>query len=226
MPAIDRSVVADVPMFAGLPSGDVDDILREARAVRYAKGAAVFEQGAEADAFFVLLHGHLRVEKTSPQGHQIVVRYVSAGEVFGVAQALELKHYPATAIAAVESVVLCWPAAAWPRLTAKFPALATSTLQTVGRRLQDTQARVMEMSGEQASRAQNRWWCRNRFPDQSAGHRRDDRDDAAHGQPHPQCLGQSGYRGRRTPADCAARRSRSVRTGRGPFAARCGHLRV
>jgi CRP-like cAMP-binding protein len=136
-------------MFAGLPAGDVDDILREARAIRYAKGSAVFEQGAEADSFFVLLHGHLRVEKTSPQGHQIVVRYVSAGEVFGVAPALALKHYPATAIAAVDSVVLCWPAAAWPRLTAKFPALAASTLQTLGRRLQDTQARVMEMSGEQ-----------------------------------------------------------------------------
>jgi CRP/FNR family transcriptional regulator, nitrogen oxide reductase regulator len=149
MPAIDRSVVADIPMFAGLPAGDVDDILREARAIRYAKGSAVFEQGAEADSFFVLLHGHLRVEKTSPQGHQIVVRYVSAGEVFGVAPALALKHYPATAIAAVDSVVLCWPAAAWPRLTAKFPALAASTLQTLGRRLQDTQARVMEMSGEQ-----------------------------------------------------------------------------
>jgi CRP/FNR family transcriptional regulator, nitrogen oxide reductase regulator len=149
MPALDRSVAANIPMFAGFPPGDVDDILREARAVRCAKGDAVFEQGAEADSFFVLLHGHLRVEKTSPQGHQIVVRYVSAGEAFGVAQALALKHYPATAIAAVESVVLCWPAASWPRLTAKFPALAASTLQTVGRRLQDTQARVMEMSSEQ-----------------------------------------------------------------------------
>jgi CRP-like cAMP-binding protein len=149
MPAIDRSVVAKIAMFAGLTSGDLDDILREARAVRFAKGAAVFEQGADADSFFLLLHGHLRVEQTSPQGHQIVVRYVSAGEVFGVAQALALKHYPATAIAAVESVVLCWPAATWPRLIAKYPALAASTLQTVGRRLQDTQARVMEMSGEQ-----------------------------------------------------------------------------
>ena len=149
MPALDRSVAANIPMFAGFPPGDVDDILREARAVRCAKGDAVFEQGAEADSFFVLLHGHLRVEKTSPQGHQIVVRYVSAGEAFGVAQALALKYYPATAIAAVESVVLSWPAASWPRLTAKFPALAASTLQTVGRRLQDTQARVMEMSSEQ-----------------------------------------------------------------------------
>jgi CRP/FNR family transcriptional regulator, nitrogen oxide reductase regulator len=149
MPAIDRSVVSDLPLFVGLEACDIDEILREGRAVRYPRDAAVFEQGADADSFFVLLHGHLRVEKTTPQGHQIVVRYVSPGEIFGVAQALALPHYPATAVAAVDSVALCWPAVAWPRLTARFPSLAANALQTVGRRLQDTQARVMEMSSEQ-----------------------------------------------------------------------------
>src|SRR5262249_14380348 len=97
----------------------------------------------------VLLHGHLRVEKTTPQGHQIVVRYVSPGEIFGVAQALGLKTYPATAVAAVDSVALCWPSAAWPRLAAKFPSLTVNALRTVGSRLQETQARVLEMSSEQ-----------------------------------------------------------------------------
>jgi CRP/FNR family transcriptional regulator, nitrogen oxide reductase regulator len=149
MPVIDRSIVADLSLFAGLAPGDIDEILREARSVRYPRDTAVFEQGADAQSFFLLLHGHLRVEKTAPQGHQIVVRYVSPGEIFGVAQALALPHYPATAVAAVDSVALCWPAAAWPRLTTRFPSLAANALQTVGRRLQDTQARVMEMSSEQ-----------------------------------------------------------------------------
>jgi len=66
MPAIDRSVVADVPLFSGLTPGDLDEVLRDARSVRYAKDTAVFEQGAAAESFFVLLHGHLRVEKTTP----------------------------------------------------------------------------------------------------------------------------------------------------------------
>src|SRR5581483_11363622 len=149
MPAIDRSVVANIPLFSGLAPGGLDEILREAHSVRYAKGTAVFEQGAEAGSVVVLLHGHLRVEKTTPQGHQIVVRYVSPGEVFGVAQALALQRYPATAVAAVDSIAMRWPSAAWPRLTAKFPMLAANTLQTVGRRLQDTQARVLEISSEQ-----------------------------------------------------------------------------
>jgi CRP/FNR family transcriptional regulator, nitrogen oxide reductase regulator len=149
MAAVDRSLVANLPMFAGLAPTEQDELLREARSVRYPKATAVFDQGAEADRFFLLLHGHLRVEKTTPQGQQSVVRYVSAGELFGVAQAMSLAHYPATAVAAVDSVALSWPSSAWQRLVAKYPTLAASALQTVGSRLQDAQTRVMELSNEQ-----------------------------------------------------------------------------
>jgi CRP-like cAMP-binding protein len=149
MAAVDRSIVASIPAFAGLGGNELDEILREARSVRYPKETSVFEQGGEAHSFFVLLHGHLRVERTTPQGQQIVVRYVSAGEIFGVAQAMALKHYPATAVAAVDSVALSWPSASWSRMVARFPGLAASALQTVGNRLQDAQARVIEMSSEQ-----------------------------------------------------------------------------
>jgi CRP/FNR family transcriptional regulator, nitrogen oxide reductase regulator len=152
MASLDRSIVANIPVFAGLSADDLDEILHEARSSRYPKDSSVFEQGADALAFFVLLHGHLRVEKTTPQGQQVVVRYVSAGELFGVAQAMGLKNYPATATAAVDSVALSWPSSSWSRLIGKFPSLAAGALQTVGNRLQDTQARVMEMSSEQVER--------------------------------------------------------------------------
>ena len=149
MAAVDRALVANLPMFAGLSAAGQDELLREARSIRYPKGTAVFDQGADADRFFLLLHGHLRVEKTTPQGQQAVVRYVSAGELFGVAQALNLRHYPATAVAAVDSIALTWPSSSWNRLITKYPNLASAALQTVGSRLQDTQARVIELSNEQ-----------------------------------------------------------------------------
>ena len=77
------------------------------------------------------------------------MRYVSPGEIFGVAPAMGLRQYPATATAVDDSVALVWPSAAWPRLVAKFPALATNTLQAVGSRLQESFTRVVEMSTEQ-----------------------------------------------------------------------------
>ena len=152
MATVDRSLIADLPLFAGLEADALDDILKDARAVRHAKNSAVFEQGAEADAFFVLLNGHVRASKTTPGGHQVVVRYVTPGETFGVAVAIGLSHYPATATAVDDSVVLAWPSSAWPRLVAQYPALAGNTLQAVGERLQDSHTRVIEMSTEQVER--------------------------------------------------------------------------
>jgi CRP-like cAMP-binding protein len=149
MSKIDSSLVAHLPLFAGFSAADLDSILSEARSVRFAKNAPVFSQGEEAHSFFVLLHGHVRASKTTPAGEQIVVRYVATGETFGVAKAIGLQRYPATATAVDDSVVLAWPSGSWPRLVEQFPALAANTLQTVGARLQETHTRVVEMSTQQ-----------------------------------------------------------------------------
>ncbi len=152
MPALDRSLIASLPAFAGLAPEQLDDILGDAQSVRYAKGVDVFQQDGEAQSFFILLHGHLRVSRLTPDGQQVVVRYVAPGEIFGVAMALGRSTYPATASAVVDSVALVWPSTAWPRLSARYPALVANTLQTVGSRLQDAHTRVVEMSTEQVER--------------------------------------------------------------------------
>jgi CRP/FNR family transcriptional regulator, nitrogen oxide reductase regulator len=149
MATVDRSLVTNLPLFAGFSPEELDEILGEARSLRIARNRNVFEQGEDAHSFFVLLHGHVRASKTTPMGEQVVVRYVSPGEPFGVAPAIGLQHYPATATAVDDSIALAWPSATWPRLVSRFPALATNTLQTVGSRLQETQTRVVEMSTQQ-----------------------------------------------------------------------------
>jgi CRP-like cAMP-binding protein len=149
MAAVDRSLVVNLPLFAGFSAEQLDEVLREARSLRIAKNRNVFEQGEAAHSFFVLLHGHVRASKTTPMGEQVVVRYVVPGETFGVAPAIGLKNYPATATAVDDSIALAWPSAAWPRLISRFPALATNTLQMVGDRLQESHVRVIEMSTQQ-----------------------------------------------------------------------------
>jgi len=149
MATIDTSLVAHLPLFAGLTADELDAVLREARSLRIARNTAVFEQGEDAESFFVLLHGHVRASKTTPAGEQVVVRYVSPGETFGVAMAIGLQRYPATATAVDDSVVLAWPSAAWPRLVERYPSLGANTLRSVGSRLQETHTRVIEMSTQQ-----------------------------------------------------------------------------
>ncbi|ESZ68146.1 Crp/Fnr family transcriptional regulator [Mesorhizobium sp. L103C119B0] len=149
MAALDRSLISPLPLFQGLAPDEQSEILRDARSSRYAKDSTIFAQEAEAHSFFVLIAGHIRVVRTTPDGQQVIARYISEGEIFGVAAALGRTTYPASAVAAVDCVVLAWPNALWPDLYRRFPVFGAATYRTVGSRLQETQTRVVEMSTEQ-----------------------------------------------------------------------------
>lgn len=146
---LDKSLIAGLPAFAGLDGNDLDVILSWARSSRFAKHLEIFGQDEEASSFFLLLSGHIRVVRTSPEGHQVIARYIVEGEFFGIAVAMGKATYPASAIAAVDCVVLAWPNSAWAELQARYPVVGASVYQTIGTRLQDTQAQVMEMSTQQ-----------------------------------------------------------------------------
>lgn len=152
VPSVDRSLIKGLPLFSGLGDADLDAMLAEARSQRYPKGTAVFQQDEEAHSFFVLLHGHLRVFRLTPDGQQVVVRFVAPGDLFGIAMAMGRTSYPANGHAVVDSIALVWPSPAWPRLVGMFPQLAGNAMQTMGSRLQDAHTRVVEMSTEQVER--------------------------------------------------------------------------
>jgi CRP-like cAMP-binding protein len=152
MAQIDRSLIAALPSFVGMGPEALDDVLAQARPLRALKGAAVFNQGQNAEEFFLLLHGRLRVTRITPQGEQMVVRFVGPGDMFGVAMAIKSETYPGTATAVVDSLALVWPNSAWTGLISRHPALALNTMGTLGARLQDSQTRILEMSTQQAEK--------------------------------------------------------------------------
>jgi CRP-like cAMP-binding protein len=151
-PPIDRSLVSSFALFTGVPPEDIDSVLALARPRRLEEGAAFFRQGATAKEFFLLLHGRLKVQQTSPDGRQIVIRHINPGDLFGIAEAMRRPDYPATAIAVVESLALVWPASQWGTFVSRNPAFAMGALHTVGQRLQDAHSRILELSTEAVER--------------------------------------------------------------------------
>ena len=149
MASLDRSLIAGLSVFEGIASADLDRIVGQARSIRIAKDQPVFEQEQEAHSFFLLLDGHVRVVKSTPDGHEVTVRYISPGELMGIASALGRTTYPANAVAAVDCVALAWPSQLWPTFAASFPSFSANTYKVVGSRLQDAHTRVIEMSTEQ-----------------------------------------------------------------------------
>jgi CRP-like cAMP-binding protein len=149
---LDRTLISQLDAFRGLSSDELDGIVGEARARRYKKSDTLFEQGAVATSFFALLDGRLKVLQTTPDGQQVLVRFVNPGELFGIAAAIGRADYPASAIAAAESIALVWDQRFWHTLVARCPGVAASTLRAVGSRLQEQHSRVREMATQRVER--------------------------------------------------------------------------
>ena len=130
-----------------------------AQPCRLDAGAAAFHQGEPAAHFFVLLHGCLKVTQVTPDGEQVLVRYVNPGDLFGLARAMRQACYPASVVAVRESVCLAWPAAAWDEFAASHPRLNAAALQTMGRRLQDAHLRIQELSTDEVEQRVARAPC-------------------------------------------------------------------
>ncbi|MBX6323574.1 MAG: cyclic nucleotide-binding domain-containing protein, partial [Rhodospirillaceae bacterium] len=108
---LDRSLLRTVPMFQGLDDAALDEVLRMAERRRVRRGETVFRQGDPARAFYVLVEGRLKVTQVTPEGQQVVVRFIGPREMFGCVVVSGGQRYPGTATATVDSVAVAWPQA-------------------------------------------------------------------------------------------------------------------
>lgn len=143
---LDESLLTDLPPFSRLTRAEIREILDLATPRRYDEGTAVFDEGAEADRFFLLLDGVIRVVRTTATGEQVIALHIAPGQLFGIAPALERNTYPATAVAAAESLAISWPARLWRDFATRYDGFATENYRTVGERLGEMQTRMADLA--------------------------------------------------------------------------------
>ena len=148
MNKLDTSLLGKFAPFKDLGNGELEDLLRLAVSKRFEQGRHIFDQGEDAHSFFLLLDGHVRVVKITTNGEQVIARYISSGELFGIAKAIGIDSYPANAVAAVDCVALSWPQSDWANIVKQYPTFAAAAYSAIGARLQDAQTRIVEMATE------------------------------------------------------------------------------
>ncbi|EYD77244.1 Nitric oxide -responding transcriptional regulator NnrR (Crp/Fnr family) [Rubellimicrobium mesophilum DSM 19309] len=146
MNKLDESLLTGLPPFSRLERPQIREILDQATPKRHDEGAEVFREGEEADRFFLLLDGYVRVVRTTPTGDQMVLRHIAPGQLIGIAPALGRTTYPATATAASEALTLAWPTRLWPGFVTRYEGFATETWATLGRRMQELNDHLAELA--------------------------------------------------------------------------------
>jgi CRP-like cAMP-binding protein len=145
MPPRRRAMIRSLPLFGDMDDAELERVLAQAAELRIGKGTAVFEQGRTATAFYVLLEGRLKVVQITPDGQQLIIRFVVPGDLYGIAKALNRKDYPATALAVVDSVTLAWDMALWDDFM-RLPGFARQVVHMMGGRVQEAHTRIKEMA--------------------------------------------------------------------------------
>jgi CRP-like cAMP-binding protein len=77
---VHMDVIQALPLFAGLDSETLQDILKYARIASYSRGAMVFMQGEQASRFYMVLEGCVKLYKGNADGQESVLHVMKAGD--------------------------------------------------------------------------------------------------------------------------------------------------
>lgn len=94
-------------LFSRLSDKQLARIAQKTCQVELREGEALFEQGDEADRFYLVVNGHLKLFRLSPDGNEKVIEVVSPGQTFAEAlMFLDASFYPVGAQALSRARVL------------------------------------------------------------------------------------------------------------------------
>jgi signal transduction histidine kinase len=125
-----------VPAFAELPEDQIEWFLAHSEELQVKAGETYIEEGAPADAMFVLLEGQLHARGNL--GGQSVVFTFDVGDVGGRLPFSRMKIFTFTGRAAVDSRALRFPATQFPELVQQMPELASRLVGLMSDRIRES----------------------------------------------------------------------------------------
>ncbi len=99
-------IVKRIPLFKGLSDDHVKELTHAAMPKQYTRGQIVSQRGDEADRFFVILDGWVKLYRDMADGHQVVLHTFTAGESFAEAAILGQETYPASSEVVEDATML------------------------------------------------------------------------------------------------------------------------
>lgn len=142
------AALARADAFSPLPRDALAAVVRQARQVTLKRGQALFLQGDQADAVYLVTRGRLKVTEESADGHSVVLRLEPEGSLLGLIAALGDGVYPVTVRALESCTVVRWSNAEWRALLESQPRVALALLPMVLARLRAIQDQYRELATE------------------------------------------------------------------------------
>jgi serine phosphatase RsbU (regulator of sigma subunit) len=133
-------VLAQVPLFASLPHGELEYLATALRPVKVEPGALLFREGEYGDHFYVILAGQLQVIKALGTPEEVVVGVRGPGEFIGEMSLLNREGLRTASVRALShSRLLEMTRADFDALLQRQPGMAYEMVQVLSARLKSAQ---------------------------------------------------------------------------------------
>ena len=134
-----------VPMLSGLTREFIDFLRDRVELERFAPSDVIFRQGDNADSFYLVRLGFVKVTESYPGG-EVVLAYLSKGSYFGEIGLLGSGVRTATCSALDHVEVVKIPAGDFAAMMAQFPAIKGQLTAVADERLRENQDRYRRVS--------------------------------------------------------------------------------
>ncbi len=132
-----------IPLFAELDDSALSALASRCRRLEIRAGEQVVRAGQEATAFYVVVHGRVKIYKLSPKGDEQILHHYGPGSTFGEAAVLGNAAFPAFAEALEPTVLLEIHRTTLTEAIAAEPELALVMLAGLSSKLREF-ARLIE----------------------------------------------------------------------------------
>jgi CRP-like cAMP-binding protein len=133
-------------LFHDIPSRDREQILAVGVRRSLRKAQVLLRQGEQASTFFLMERGYLKLTQITPEGAEVIVRFVGPGDPVGGVAALGETPYPVTATACDVVNLVAWPRKLLAELLERYPQLKTNILREMTAHMDDALTRLRELA--------------------------------------------------------------------------------
>jgi len=141
-----RNLLHQSYLFAGVDDEDLDRLAEISRLRTARRGEILFADGDEAEGFFIVASGKVKIYKLSPEGKERILHIIHPGWSFAEAAIFGDGRYPAYAEPLVNSDLLFLPRAAFLDLLAGHNRLALNMISGLSRFLRQFATQIEELT--------------------------------------------------------------------------------
>lgn len=127
--------VSSIPLFEELPPGQIEELTAIMEDQGFTRGEIIFSEGDEANGFYVVISGRVKIFKLSPDGKEQILHMFGPGEPFGEVPVFTGQAFPANAEAMEKSRIFFFPRDLFADLIKKNPSIAMNMLALLSKRL-------------------------------------------------------------------------------------------